>query len=205
MVYIAIAVVIFVTVEDPVFANMANLIGVSAGCLVGLGAKYLPLIRENEPLNLLIVLFPLVFLGAWIETKGKLAPLGLFFLIGLLFIIEPRNPQQYDFLHDVNAFVALVLANGFVSLVFLAVGAPRKGPERITALLSRMRKHRPRVRFWSSRQERFGWETRMYDELQRLQAVTKDPRHRQFGVNLLLSGLKACRTFASAPVRLDRN
>jgi uncharacterized membrane protein YccC len=205
MVNIAIALVIFVALEDPLFANLANIIGTGTGCLVGLTAKYLLLIRGNDPLNLLIVLFPLVFLGAWIETKGKLGPFGLFFVVGLLVMIEPKNPQQYDFIYDVNVFVATVFAYGFVSLIFLAIGTPRKGIERVAELLSRMRKHRPHGRFWSSRQERLGWETWMYDELQRLQAATKDPRHRQLGVKLLLSGLKARRTFASAPAGLDGN
>jgi uncharacterized membrane protein YccC len=142
-------------------------------------------------LNLLIVLFPLVFIGAWIETKGKLGPLGVVMVIGMLLIIEPANPQEYNFVNDVNSFIAIEFAFGFMVLVFSAIGAPQKGTERIVELLSRMRKLRLDARFRSSRQERFGWETRMYDELQRLQAVTKDPRHRRHGANLLLSGLKA--------------
>ena len=205
MVNIAIAAVIFVTLDDPVFANLANIVGTTAGCLVGLAAKYFILIRENDPLNLLIVLFPLMFIGAWIETKGKLAPFGVFFVIGVLILIEPKNPQEYDFVHDVNTMIAIEFAYGFVSLVFLAIGAPRRGTERITELLARMRQHRREVRVCLSRQERLSWETWMYDELQRLQAVTKDPRHRRHGVNLLLSGLKACPPLASAPAGLDRN
>ena len=205
MVNIAVAGVVFVTLDDPVFANLANIIGTTTGCLVGLAAKYFILIQENEPLNLLIVLFPLMFIGAWIETKGKLAPLGVFFVIGLLIMIEPKNPQEYSFIYDVNAFFALEFAYVFMSLVFLTIGAPRKGPERITELLVRMRRHRGEARFWSSREERLGWETWMYDALQRLQAATKDPRHRQLGVNLLLSGLKSPRRLAVAPVGLGAN
>ena len=90
-------------------------------------------------------------------------------------------------------------------LVFSAIGGPREGTERTIELLRRMRKLRLDARFSSSRPERLGWETRMYDELQRLQAVTKDPRHRRHGVSLLLSGLKAGPTFASAPAGLDGN
>jgi uncharacterized membrane protein YccC len=205
MVDIAVALVIFVTLDDPVVANFAAIIGSSAGCLIGLAAKYFFLIRVNDPLNLMIVLFPLVFIGAWIETKGKLGPLGVVMVIGLLLMIEPRNPQDYNFVNDVNSFIAIEFAFGFMVLVFSAIGGPRKGTERIAELLARMQKHRRDARFCSSRKDRLGWETWMYDELQRLQAATKDPGHRQHGVNILLSGLNACRTIASAPAELGGN
>jgi uncharacterized membrane protein YccC len=52
LVNIAIALVIFVTLEDPVFACQATVIGTAVGCLSGLAAKYLILIQENNPLNL---------------------------------------------------------------------------------------------------------------------------------------------------------
>jgi uncharacterized membrane protein YccC len=198
MVLIAVALVIFVTLDDPVVADFAALIGSTAGCILGLAAKYFFLIRQNAPLNLLIVLFPLMFIGAWIETKGKLAPLGIVMVIGLLLMIEPRNPQDYNFVSDINSFIAIEFAFGLMVLVFSAIGAPRKGTERITELLARMRKHRQGARFCSSRQDRFGWETWMYDELRRLQAATKDPRLRQHGVSILLSGLRDCRTLAFA-------
>jgi uncharacterized membrane protein YccC len=197
--------VILVKQEDPVIAIWAAIIGSSTGCLVGLAAKYLILIRGNDPLNLLIVLFPLIFIGAWIETKGKLGPFGVVFVIGLLFMIEPKNPQEYNFVNDVNTFIAIEFGFGFMSLVFLAIGAPRKGAERITELLMRMRQHRLRARFCSSRQARLDWETWMYDELQRLQEATKDPGYRQHGVNLLLSGLKACQPLGATPIGLAAN
>jgi hypothetical protein len=126
-------------------------------------------------------------------------------VIGLLIIIEPKNPQEYNFIYDVNSFIAIELAYISMSLVFLAIGAPRKGTERITQLLARMRTLRRKVRFWKSPEEHFSWETRMYDELQQLQAVTKDPAHRKHGVNLLLSGLKARQTLASAPAGFNGN
>ena len=205
MIDIAVALVIFVTLDDPVVANVAAIVGSTAGCIVGLAAKYFILIRGNDPLNLLIVLFPLVFFGAWIETKGKLASLGTIMVIALLLMIGPTNPQGYNFVNDVNSFIAIEFAFGFMVLVFSMIGAPQKGTARIIELLARMREHRRKVRSWLSREDRFGWETRMYDELQRLQATTKDPRHRQHGVSLLLSGLKATQTFASAPAGFDTN
>lgn len=198
LVNVAIAVVVFVTLDDPVMANRANLISTTAGGVVGLTAKYFLLVRENDPLNLVIVLAPLLFIGAWIQTKGKLAPLGLFFIIGLLVMIEPRNPQHYDFVQDVNVLFAIAFAYAFVSLLFLTIGAPRKGVERIIELLARIRQRRRALRFFSTRQQRLGWETQMYDELQRLQSVTQDPRHRECGVNLLLSGLRTPEMLAPA-------
>jgi uncharacterized membrane protein YccC len=205
MIDIAVALVIFVTIDDPVVANLAALVGSTAGCLIGLAAKYFFLIRGNDPLNLLIVLFPLVFLGAWIETKGKVGALGVIMVICVLLMIEPTNPQGYNFVDDANSFIAIEFAFVFMVLVFYAIGAPQKGTERIIELLTRMRKLRLQARFCSSRPECLGWETRMYDELQRLQEVTKDPRHRQYGVSLLLSGLNARRTFASAPAGFEGN
>jgi uncharacterized membrane protein YccC len=205
MILITVALVIFVNVDNPLVANIAAIIGSATGCLVGLAAKYFILIRGNAPLNLLIVLFPLVFFGAWIETRGKLGPLGVLMVIGMLLMIEPANPQAYNFVNDVNSSIAIEFAFIFVLLVFSAIGAPQKGTERILALLTRMRKHRLHARFYSSRAERLGWETRMYDELQRLQAVTKDPGHRRYGVNLLLSGLKARHAVRSAPAGFDGN
>jgi uncharacterized membrane protein YccC len=205
MIIIAVVGVVLVTLDDPVIAIWAAIVGSTTGCLVGLAVKYLLLIRENAPLNLLMVLFPLMFIGAWIETKGKIGPFGIVFVIGVLFMIEPKNPQEYNFLNDVNTFIAIEFGLGFMSLVFLAIGAPRKGAERITELLMRMRQHRWRARFCSSRQARLGWETWMYDELQRLQEATKDPDYRQEGVNLLLSGLRACPPLGTAPLGLSAN
>jgi hypothetical protein len=75
-------------------------------------------------------------------------------------------------------------------MVFLTIGGPRKGVERITELLVRMRRRRWSIRPTWTREQQLGWETQMYDELQRLQAVTKDATHRRHGVNLVLSGLR---------------
>jgi len=202
MVNIAVAVVIFVSIEDPVVATGATIIGTTLGGAVGLAAKYLLLISASDPLILVLVLFPLLFIGAWIETKGKLAPMGLFFVIGLLVLIEPTNPQEYNFVNDVNTLIAIEFAYAFASLVFLVIGAPIKGEERIAELLVRMRQRRRIARACSTRQQMLHWETRMYDELQRLQAVTHDPRCREYGVNLLLSGWRAGQTFAPAAAEL---
>lgn len=205
LVNVAVALVVFVTLEDPVSANWPNLIGNLIGGVVALAAKYLLLVHENDPLSLAIVLFLLMFIGAWAETKPRLASLGLFYTNGLLVLMEPKNPQQYDFVQDVNVLIALVVAYAFVPLVFLAIGAPRKGPERAAELLVRMWRNRSRVRSCVTRQQRLWWETQMYDELQRLQAVTNNPKDREIGVNLLLSGLRAQETFTSAPVALAMN
>jgi uncharacterized membrane protein YccC len=205
LVNVAVALVIFVTLDDPVSANRPNIIGNLIGGVVAMPTKYLLLVHENDPLSLAIVLFLLMFIGAWAETKPRLASLGLFYMNGLLVLMEPKNPQQYDFVQDVNVLIALVVAYAFVPLVFLAIGAPRKGPERAAELLARMRRNRCRGQSFATRQQRLRWETQMYDELQRLQAVTNNPRDREIGVNLLLSGLRAPETGTSAPVELAMN
>jgi len=184
---IAVAVVIFVTIDDPILANWANVLGTTLGGVIGLALKYLLLIQLNDPLNLILVMFPLLFVGALIETKGKLGPFGLFLIVGLLFLIEPKNPQVYDFVQDANTLIAIELAYVYATLVFLAIGAPRKGLERVTELLVRMWRRRRKISPSWTREQRLGWETQMYDELQRLQAVTKDPRHRACAVNLLIT------------------
>lgn len=205
MIIITVAGVVLVTLEDPVVAIWAAIIGSTMGCLVGLGTKYFILIRANDPLNLLLVLFPIMFFCAWIETKGKLAPFGVVIMIGALFMIEPKNPQEYNFVNDVNTCIAIEFAFVFMALVFLAIAAPKKGAERLTQMLARMRQHRCSARLWSTRQGRLSWETSMYDELKRLQEATKDPRYRQHGVNLLLSGLKACQPLGAVPIGLTAN
>lgn len=198
MVNVAVALVLFVANDDPVAGNWPNLIGNLAGGLVALAAKYLVLVHTNQSLSLVMILFPILFIGAWAETIPKLAALGLFYINGLLVLMEPKNPQQYDFVHDINVLIALVFAYAFVPAIFLAIGAPRRGAERIAELLTHMRQRGRRVTANSTREERLSLETQMYDELQRLQAVTDDPTYREDGVNLLLSALKTARTFKSA-------
>ena len=151
------------------------------------------------------MLFPMLFIGALIETKGKLAPFGLFFVIGVLILIEPRNPQDYDFVHDVNTFIAIEFAYAFASLVFICIGSPRKGMDRVTELLVRMRQRRRALAAHPTRQQMLQWETQMYDELQRLQAVTKDARHRKYAVNLLLTGFRSQEPFSPTHARLAMN
>jgi uncharacterized membrane protein YccC len=162
--------------------------------VIALGLKYLLLLRFNDPMNLVLAMFPFLFFAAWIETKGKLAPLAVVLSIGLLYVTEPSNPQVYDFAHDVNTLMAIEAGCVFTALAFLAIGTPRKGTERIAELLARMRSLRGTALSTWTDEQRLGWETEMYDELQRLQEATKDTAHRRYGVNLLLSGLKLPKT-----------
>lgn len=194
MVIIAVVVVVLVKIENPIPANWATVVGVAVGGLLGLLSKYLLLVRFNEPLNLVLVLFPLLFLGAWIETKGKLAPFGVFLVIAVLYMVEPTNTQMYNFSQDVNTLVALEVALVFTTLVFSTIGTPKKGPERIAELLTRMRRRQQSFRRTLTPGQCLGWETQMYDELQRLQDATKDAAHRRHGVNLILRGLELCQT-----------
>jgi uncharacterized membrane protein YccC len=187
---IAVATVVFVKMEDPVMASSAGIVGTSVGCVSGLAVKYCLLVGESNPLSLVVVVSVAVWMGAWIQTRRKVAPLGNVFVIGFLVVFEPRNPQDYNFVRDINVFIAVVFAFGFVSLVFLAIGAPLKGRERVAALLARMRHRLSRARGDLTRQQVLQWETQMYDQLQGLQAATNDDQPREVGVNLLLNGLR---------------
>jgi len=198
LINVAVALVLFVRMEDPVAGNQTNVIGNLIGGVVAIAAKYFVLVRYNDPLVLAAVVFLLLFIGAWVEAKPGLSALGLFYLNGLQIVMEPMNPQKYDFVDDVNIVIALTLAYAFVSLVFLIIGAPRSGRERILELLARMRRRRQQVESCPTRRGRLCWETQMYDELQRLQAATSNPRQREKGVNILLSGLRSPATFAGA-------
>jgi len=190
MVIIAVVVVVLVKVDDPIIAVWDAVVGSTAGGVIALGLKYLLLVGFNDPVNLILSLFPFLFIAAWIETKGKIAPFGVVLAIGLLYVTEPSNPQVYDFAHDVNTLIAIEAACLFTALLFLAIGTPKKGAERIAELLVRMRRCRGTALANWTHEQRLGWETQMYDELQRLQEATTDTAHRRHGVNLLLSGLK---------------
>lgn len=194
MVIIAVVVLILVKIDDPISATWAAVVGSTAGGVIALALKYLHLVSFNDPVNLILALFPFLFFAAWIETKGKLALLGVVLTIGLLYVTEPSNPQLYDFTHDVNTLIAIEAGLGFTALIFVAIGTPKKGAERIAELLARMRRWRGTVLPTWTHDQRLGWETQMYDELRRLQAVTTDTVHRRYGVNLLLSGLKLSNT-----------
>jgi uncharacterized membrane protein YccC len=190
MVMISVAVVILVTIENTAVVVWIAAVGALVGGLIGLTLKYLFLVSFNDSLTLFVAVFPLLLFAAWLETKAKIAPLGVLLTIGGLYLIEPTNPQQYDFTHDVNTLMAIVLSFGYCGLVFYAIGTPRKGLQRVTELLVRMRRLRWRISPNWSRQQRLLWETQMYDELQRLQAETKDPKDRQHALKLVLGGLR---------------
>ena len=193
IVIIAVVVVVLVHVEDPIIAIWAAAVGSTFGGVIALGLKYLLLVGFNDPVNLVLALFPFLFIAAWIETRGKIAPFGVVLAIGLLYVTEPTNPQLYDFAHDVNTLMAIEAGCLFTALIFLAIATPKKGAERIAELLARMRRRRAKVFSSWTHEQRLRWETQMYDELQQLQEATTDVAHRRHGVNLLLRGLKLSR------------
>jgi uncharacterized membrane protein YccC len=194
MVIIAVVVVVLVKIDDPVIAVWAAVVGSTAGGVIALGLKYLLLVGFNDPVNLVLALFPFLFIAAWIETKGKLAPFGVVLAIGLLYVTEPSNPQVYDFAHDVNTLIAIEAGCLFTALLFLTIGTPKKGAERIAELLTRMRRFRGTTLSTWTHEQRLAWETQMYDQLRVLQETSTDATHRRHGVNLVLSGLKLSKT-----------
>jgi uncharacterized membrane protein YccC len=186
LINVAVGLVIFVNMEDPIGGNRPNFFGNVAGGIVALAIKYLLLPQANNPLWLAAILLPVLTLGTWAQTKQRIASLGSFFLNGFLVVLEPKNPQIYDFVHDVNVLVALGFAYAFVPAVFLMIGTPRHGPYRICELLKRMRDRSAwPTRPWPTRQFQRR-QSEMYDELQKLHAVTDDPAHRRRAINLVL-------------------
>jgi uncharacterized membrane protein YccC len=190
MAYAAVALVIFVSLDDPVAGNRLNLLGTVIGAFAGLASKFFLLTWHNNPAWLVIVLFPSIFVAVWVEVKPEYVKLAIFYINALLIMVEPTNPQQYDFAQELNTLVALVAAYAFVSIVFIAIGTPKSGPERIDELLGRMCRHLgmaqkiPRA----TPDQQLVWETGMYDGIQQLQAESKNPRDRALAVELLLTG-----------------
>jgi uncharacterized membrane protein YccC len=187
---VVVTLVLFVRLEDPVTANLSNVFGNLIGGGIALTLKYLILAQHNDPLVLAAVLFPLILIGVWLETKPTRASFAIFAMNGLLILMEPTNPQTYDFVDAVNTLFAITVACAFVSFIFLTIHAHRTGKLRALELLTRMRQSRWAARPGSTRVQQLGWETRMYDEMQRLQAATSNPKVRALGVRLLLSGLR---------------
>ncbi len=176
---VAIALVLFLTLDDPVAGNRANLWGTLIGGAAGLAAKHLLLIRSDRPLDLLLVMFPFIAIGVYMETTPRLAAWGVFLMNAFLILVEPSNPQRYDFASDVNTLVAIVGAYALVSVIFTAIGTPKRGRGRALELLEELR----RVRRSLQDGETFTWErwqtcqSRAFDVIRRLQAETAEQRH----------------------------
>jgi len=197
MAFAAVALVIFVSLDDPVAGNRLNLIGTVIGGVVGLAAKFLLLTWHNDPVWLVMVLLPLIFVAVWVEVTPRYGRLAIFYINALLIMVEPTNPQQYDFAQGLNTLVALAAAYAFVSIVFIAIGAPKSGRKRIDELLGRMCRHLGMTQKIScaTRDQQLAWETGMYDGMQQLQAESQNCRDRALAVELLLAGR---RFFASS-------
>jgi uncharacterized membrane protein YccC len=201
LVNIAVAMVIYLQLDNPLTLNTLNLVGVVAGGIVGLVAKHMFLPISNDPVWLAIVLFPLMFVGSLILVRTELTAPAITFVFVTLTILELDNPQKYDFRRELNTFMAFAAAYAFVPVVFLLVGAPKAGLARVEELLERMRLHLRRAerKPFTSRRQQMEWETCMYDALQQLQAEVKSPIHRATAVDLLLSGRRFTAPHAIAP------
>ena len=152
---------------------------------------------HNDPVWLVMVLLPLIFVAVWVEVTPRYGRLAIFYINALLIMVEPTNPQQYDFAQGLNTLVALAAAYAFVSIVFIAIGAPKSGRKRIDELLGRMCRHLGMTQKIScaTRDQQLAWETGMYDGMQQLQAESQNCRDRALAVELLLAGR---RFFASS-------
>lgn len=194
MANVAVALVIFVSLDDPVAGNRINLLGTAAGGVAAIAAKFMLMPWSNDPLWLAFVLFLLLFFAVFAETKAKYASLGIFYINAVLVLLEPTNPQQYDLSLALNSLVALIAAYAFVPLVFMAIGTPKIGAERVDNLLNQMQIRLRAIKTNPPlvRAQQLTWETEMYDAMQQLAASTNDPHDRARAVDYLLAGRQAC-------------
>jgi len=191
--YVAVAVVLFLALDDPVTASRVCVVATLFGAAVALLAKYFLLPWFNNPIWLSVLLFALVFPAVWLETKPRLAPFGILFVNAQMVLLAPTNPQHYNLEQDINGLVVFVTAFYFVSLVFLLVSPPRTGQARIDYLLHLMRRQLARLqnRPVLTADARLRWETQMYDAVQKVQMVSKAAESRTAAVGVLLAGHRA--------------
>ena len=192
LVNVCVAMVIYLQIDNPLTVNALNVVGVLVGGVVGLSVKHFLLPLSNNPLWLAISLFPVMFIATLVQMRPNLVGVTVTCIFVLLTILQLDNPQQYNMAQDLNTFVAFFAAYTFVPLVFLMIGTPKRGRERVNQFLDRMRlqlriaERKP----LTTRSRQLQWETSMYDALQQLQAEVQSPADRATAVDLLLSGRK---------------
>lgn len=190
LVNVSVALVIYISLDNPLALNFENIIGAATGAVFGLVSGYVLLPWSNHPFWLAAIMFVFMFPGVWAQTKPKLIVPAITYIFVVLTVLDPSNPQQYDLSASMNVALSVVGAYSFVPAIFLLIGAPKTGQERTEELLERMRKH---IRLGlknrhMDRADRLRWETGMYDGLQQLQAETTSPAYRARGVEILMAG-----------------
>jgi uncharacterized membrane protein YccC len=187
---LSVALVIYISIENPLALNSMNVLSASIGVFVALAGLYLVMPWSDHPLWFSVVTYALLFPAVWLQAKPKFLVPAITFMFVVSTLLDPTNPQQYDLKSTLNSAVAIISGYAIIRPLFFLIGTPKAGRERMEELLQRMRKHirdhlkeRP-----MNRDERLRWETGMYDVFQRFQAEAMPPEIRAKGVELLMRG-----------------
>ena len=187
---LSVALVIYISLENPLALNNLNLLFASIGAVAGIIALYLIMPWSNHPLWFAVVTYAFLFPAVWLQAKPKFLVPAITYMFVTSTLLNPTNPQQYDLNSTLNTAASVVCGYAFVRPLFMLIGTPKTGRARMEELLQRMRKHirthlkeRP-----MNRDDRLRWETGMYDVFQRFQAEAMPPEIRPKGVDLLMRG-----------------
>ena len=209
----AVAMVIGVLAENPVGGIVGFFRGSLLGVAVGLPITYLLLPRGEGFLWLAVVSLPLLVVGSLMEEFGATAGLALAFINAIISTLGISNPQKYNLVPAIEGVVALLAGTGLASLLYRLTAPDYQGVYRRRWMLARMRRNVEAARRQRAtglarglarglagsgargRDQRLAWETQMYDQLRRVQAVTPDPVERDTAIQMLLAGRAA---FASS-------
>ena len=190
---LAVALVIGLLAEDSFGSIRGFFRGNMVGVLAGIATKYLLLPASDQFAWLAVLLVPLVAIGVWAQTFGPTAGMALGYCNGLLAGVDPNNPEQYDLAGSIHGALGLLIGTAFASILFILIGPSSRREDRVRHLLDRMRASVSLARRLGSvgREQRLAWETRMYDDLRRVQAVSVNPADRSAALDLLLAGRAA--------------
>ena len=192
LLWVSVLLVVGAAAEDALKMVGAFFIGNFIGAVVGIAALYLllPLSGRFEWLALVIVAF--TGIGVWAETFGPTAGYAVGFCNGLLQVgMTPANPQVYNLNDSIETALGLTIGMGFGLILFALIGTPGSNRDRVNRALNRMRREADMAtrRGLLGRKDRFATETRMYEDLGRVQAAKGDAADQRTAVDLLL----ACR------------
>jgi uncharacterized membrane protein YccC len=192
LLWVAVALVLGAGVEDSVGNLRLFFLGNLVGIIVGISALYLLLPWSDRFEWLALVLIVLLGIGVWAETFGPTAGIALGYCNGLLLAgINPANPQHYNLEGSINDVSGLLAGMAFASVLFLLIGALGTKKEQVRRALDRMRFEAGLAMQlgFQGRENQFARESRMCDDLRRVQVASEDAGDRRAAVNLLL----ACR------------
>ncbi len=137
----SVALIIFISIENPLALNSMNLLSASLGAIVGTVGLYLVMPWSNHPLWFSVVTYAFLFPAVWLQAKPKFLVPAITFMFVVSTLLDPTNPQQYNLSSTLNTAAALICGYAITRPLFLLIGPPNAGRERMAELLQRMRKH----------------------------------------------------------------